>query len=71
MGVLFDDPDVELDDIFWYNQLAKNINASLKKNEGLISVDAELKTYSCYVELHSKGLLCSATLLIRHKLCQK
>ena len=64
MGILFDDPDVKLDDIFWYNELAKDINSSLEKNEGLISVDEELKTHSCYVELHRKGSLCYAALLM-------
>ena len=60
MGILFDDPDVKLDDIFWYNELAKDINSSLQKNEGLISVDKKFNTYSCYAELHRKGLLCYA-----------
>ena len=55
VGVFFNDPDVELDDIFWYNTLARAINDSLLKNEGLISVDEELNTCSCYVELHRKG----------------
>ena len=53
MGVFFNDPDVDLDEIFWYNQLA--INLSLQKNQGLISIDEELNTRSCYVELHRKG----------------
>ena len=55
MGVFFNDPDVELDDIFWYNTLAGAISDSLEQNEGLISVDEELNTRSCYVELHRKG----------------
>ena len=55
MGVFFNDPDVELDDILWYNTLAGAINDSLKQNKGLISVDEELNTRSCYVELHRKG----------------
>ena len=55
MGVLFNDPDVGLDEIFWYNALAMAINISLERNEGLISIDEELNTYSCYVELHRKG----------------
>ena len=55
MGVFFNDPDVELDDIFWYNRLAGAIKDSLEQNEGLISVDEELNTRSCYVELHRKG----------------
>ena len=57
MGVWFDDPDIELEDIYWYNILAIVINESLMKNEGLISVDREYKTKSCYVELHRNGEL--------------
>ena len=70
MGVLFNDPDVELDDIFWYNMLAIEMEDSMIENEGLVTVDSarlhntgkvsgnelstgkEMKTYSCYVELH-------------------
>ena len=55
MGVFFNDPDVDLDEIFWYNQLAGAIHDSLVKKEGLISIDEELSTRSCYVELHRKG----------------
>ena len=55
MGVFFDDPDVELDEIYWYNAMANAIFDSLRINEGLISTDKELKTHSCYVELHRKG----------------
>ena len=58
MGVLFNDPDVGLDELFWYNELAMAINISLERNEGLISIEEELNTYivySCYVELHRKG----------------
>ena len=56
MGVFFNDPDVDLDEIFWYNELAIVIHFSLLRNEGLISVDEELNTRSCYVELHRKGV---------------
>ena len=59
MGVFFNDPDVDLDEIFWYNELASAINLSLEQDEGLISVDEELKTLSCYVELHRKGVIIS------------
>lgn len=73
MGVLFNDPDVELDDIFWYNMLAIEMEDSMIEKEGLVSVGSinvhntgevsgnelstgkELKTYSCYVELHRNG----------------
>ena len=64
MGIFFNDSDVELDDISWYNALAMEIRNSLADNEGLISIETiklhntgeELKTYSCYVELHRTGL---------------
>ena len=64
MGVLFNDPDVEMEDIYWFNALAIAIDESLYENEGLISIESikqldstekELKTYSCYVELHRNG----------------
>ena len=55
MGVFFNDPDVDLDEIFWYNQLALAILESFQLNEGFISIDEELNTRSCYVELHRKG----------------
>ena len=64
MGVLFNDPDVDLEDIYWFNTLALAIGESLSKNEGLITIESikqldstekELKTYSCYVELHRNG----------------
>ena len=63
MGVLFNDPDVEMEDIYWFNALALAIAESLSKNEGLITIESikqldsteELKTYSCYVELHRNG----------------
>ena len=57
MGVWFDDPDIEMEDIYWYNILAIEIKESFMKNEGLISVDREYKTKSCYVELHRNGQL--------------
>ena len=57
MGVWFDDPDVEMDDIYWYNNLAHQIRRSLIENEGLISIDQEYNTKSCYVELHRNGEL--------------
>ena len=55
MSVLFNDPDVDFDDICWYNELALKINCLLRTDEELISVDEELNTRSCYVELHRKG----------------
>ena len=55
MGVWFNDPDIEMDDIYWYNLLAMAIGDSFRENEGLISIDQEYKTKSCYVELHRNG----------------
>ena len=52
MGVFFNDPDVGLDEIYWYNAMAKEIAETLEKDEELIAVDEELETYSFYVELH-------------------
>ena len=54
MGAIFNNPDVSLDDICWYNALACAIYDP--KNIELISVDEDLNTRSCYVELHRKGL---------------
>ena len=55
MGVWFNDPDIEMVDIYWYNLLAMAIGDSFRENEGLISIDQEYKTKSCYVELHRNG----------------
>ena len=57
MGIFCNDPDVNLYELYWYNQLAMTIDKSLKENEGLISIDEELNTRSCYVELHRAGSL--------------
>ena len=51
MGVWFNDPDIELDEIFWYSILTREMFYSFEQTEGIISVDKELNTYSCYVEL--------------------
>ena len=59
MGVFFNDPDVDLDEISWYNRLAEAILLSLARDEGLIYIDEKLNTRSCYVELHRKGELIS------------
>ena len=55
MGVWFNDPDVEMDDIYWYNLLAKEIHNTKIKNPELISVDYKLGAASCYVEMHRNG----------------
>ena len=60
MGVLFNDPDVEMEDIYWFNALAFGIGESVSKDEGLVTIESikqldrtgkKLETYSCYVEL--------------------
>ena len=55
MGVIFNDPDLELFDVYWYLALAEMMEISLARNEGLITVDRKLNTMSCYVELHRNG----------------
>ena len=55
MGVIFNDPDIELYDIYWYIVLAEFMERSLADDEGLITVDQKLNTKSCYVELHRNG----------------
>ena len=55
MGVIFNDPDIELYDVYWYIALAEIMEDSLRRNEGLITVDRKLNTHSCYVELHRKS----------------
>lgn len=52
-GVYFNDPDIEFEEIYWYNILAWQMANSFLKGEGLITRDDELDCYSCYVELHS------------------
>ena len=60
LGVFFNDPEIEMGDIHWYNILAKEMNNSLALKEGLVSIDRKLNemnelTLSCYVELHRNG----------------
>ena len=57
MGVWFNDPDVEMDDIFWYHVLTKAMHNSLALKEGFVSTDDELETMSCYVVLHRNGII--------------
>ena len=53
MGVWFNDPDVEMDEIIWYNVLAREIfKSDCILQEGLISKNEEFGTASCYAELH-------------------
>ena len=55
MGLYYNDPDVDMDDIYWYNILSSEMKDSIEANEGLIVFDKESNTHSCYVELHRKG----------------
>ena len=55
MGVIFNDPDLELHDMCWYIALANQMENSLARNEGLIIIDRKLNTMSCYFELHRNG----------------
>ena len=55
MGVYFNDPDVDLEDIHWYNIMVMEMAKSTKANEGLIVFDKESGRPSCYVELIRKG----------------
>ena len=52
MGVWFNDPDVKMEDIMWYQHLGKTMHSSLGLDEGLMSTDDKLGTISCYVVLH-------------------
>ena len=56
MGVWFNDPDIEMYDIFWFHNIAVEIKRFLRSNEGLVSVDEELGIKSCYVELQRIGI---------------
>ena len=55
MGVWFDDPDIEWDDIYWYNNLVEEMEYGLRENKELISVHEDLNMKSFYVELHRNG----------------
>ena len=57
MGVWFNDPDIEMEDIYWYNHLGIQIELAWGENEELISIDEEYNTKSCYVELHRNSEL--------------
>ena len=56
MGVCLNDPDMEQYDISWLNYLAFEMNESLDRNEGLVFMDFELRTRSCFVELQRNGI---------------
>ena len=52
MGFLFNDPRNKTLEIYWMQLIGLLMQESLKKNEGLVEVNDQLKTQSCYVELH-------------------
>ena len=58
MGILFNDPDVDIYDICWLNQLELEIEIYLAENDGqpgeFISIDDELNTRSMYIQMHRK-----------------
>ena len=59
MGVMFNDPNVELGDFYWYNALAEQLEKCLierRNNEELVSYAKKRGTLSCYVELQRNGL---------------
>lgn len=63
MGVWFDNPNIEIGDIFWYNILAQEMSSMRStNNRRFISIDQEYNTKSCYVELHRNGELKSSQL---------
>ena len=55
MGAWFNDPVNDVYDIHWFGVLELEMDTSMIKNEGLISIDDELGTWSCFVELHRNG----------------
>ena len=50
MGVWYDDPVRDVYDVAWFGTLALEMEKA-SKTEGLISIDKEFKTKSCFVEL--------------------
>ena len=69
MGVWFNDPDMELYDIFWLNIIAREMKNSIERKENLIYKDQELNTLSCYVELHRKSFtICYMSHIISYDL---
>ena len=55
MGFLFDDPRNGTAEINWIQLLGAVMEHSVQQNDGLVFVEAELKTLSCYVELQRKS----------------
>ena len=52
MGFLFDDPRNTMLEIYLIQFIGQLMAESLKQNEGLVEVNDQLKTQSCYLELH-------------------
>ena len=52
MGFLFNNPRIQRADIYWFQVFGIAIQESIDKNDGLVTVDENWKTKSCYVELH-------------------
>ena len=61
MGLIFNDPDLEMKDIYWYTTLADEMKAQMMEDPDLITVthsaDRKWTTQSCYVELHRNDAL--------------
>ena len=58
MGVWFNDPDLETDDLIWYNILASEIYKNKIESKECFSTDEKFGTGSCYAELHRYSILC-------------
>ena len=68
MGVCFNDPDVEIYDIFWLHEIAREIACASYDNKELFSTDQKLLTKSCYVELQRNGNVFKFMITLRY--CQ-
>ena len=56
MGAWFTDPVNGVYDIHWFQVLELEMDTSVIRKEGLILIDDELGTWSCFVELHRNGV---------------
>ena len=66
MGVCFNDPDVEIYNIFWLHEVAKEIARASYENNELISIDRILQTVSFYVELQRNGNVFKFMMTLRY-----
>ena len=55
MGACYKDSMNNIYEIAWFSTLELDMETSIVKKEGLISIDKEFNTRSCYVELHRKA----------------